>query len=825
MSSCHTRKQTAYTPSFPKLVDAASSAMATSVRIGAPSAELGVGNGLPLAVSGATHPPFTLRLRTSHNAQLDADMRRVPDTRSDASTPPKNRKTYALTSLQTAMGLESAEGGNGARGAIDFDPNCSNNNRALPEVVEVINTKFLKNGENQLRKAGDWIDSLGTQLINEELNEVTAPEVVTEERIIHAHTRDTNRHASGCSNGNVGLEKAEGKDCNSAVVIEEPSKVECKTRSFLGYYADLEACYARAAMKKTSNDKESCDEPVGPQLLHDNLVTMEPPQLSEAAETGADEERLIRRPVVFEQQAGPRLLSDDDLSWTTLSQESASLTSPDYSDALWTEPSFDSDPDLPPGWKKVSDASGTYYWHVPTGTTQWEHPGPCDSPAPPRSTDLVGNVNFHSESPGSTDKDVCSVESSPADTPDDFSGDTASDIQAATAVPDPSLKEFEGATLRYASLKLSRNVKQDDMQDSKETIASHPESKCFAVRSLGWVEMAEEDLVPVKSSVAVNNCIRQLSYRKNDIRDTAGIWGEGKDMFLVLENNLLSLVDPMDRSVLHAQPIASIRVWGVGRDNGRDFAYVARDKLTRVLKCHVFRCDTPAKAIATSLHDICSKIMADRKTAKALENEDSSLQAEKQDATCDIPIQVDFPTPKTELVQKFHVQYVGSLPVAKPVGMDILSGAIASLLAAHKPEQWTPVIINVTSATITVCQEQVEHEVILECRIRYLSFMGVGYDVHAFAFVMAAGPERFECHVFWCDSNAAGLSEAVQAACVLRYQKCLDVRPAGAKARITPPLPAHTVARRVGCSVKRGMQSILGSFKTSTSLTQATPSP
>lgn len=50
--------------------------------------------------------------------------------------------------------------------------------------------------------------------------------------------------------------------------------------------------------------------------------------------------------------------------------------------------------------------------------------------------------------------------------------------------------------------------------------------QCFAVRSLGWVEMAEEDLAPGKSSVAVNNCIRQLSYCKNDIRDTVGIWGE-----------------------------------------------------------------------------------------------------------------------------------------------------------------------------------------------------------------------------------------------------------------------------------------------------------
>lgn len=44
---------------------------------------------------------------------------------------------------------------------------------------------------------------------------------------------------------------------------------------------------------------------------------------------------------------------------------------------------------------------------------------------------------------------------------------------------------------------------------------------------------------------------------------------QGKDMYLILENDMLSLVDPMDRTVLHSQPIVSIRVWGVGRDNGR----------------------------------------------------------------------------------------------------------------------------------------------------------------------------------------------------------------------------------------------------------------
>ncbi|KAG7247167.1 hypothetical protein CRUP_037652, partial [Coryphaenoides rupestris] len=75
-------------------------------------------------------------------------------------------------------------------------------------------------------------------------------------------------------------------------------------------------------------------------------------------------------------------------------------------------------------------------------------------------------------------------------------------------------------------------------------------------------------MAPGKSSVAVNNCIRQLSYHKHNLHDTVGIWGEGKDMLMVLENDTMNLIDPLGQTLLHAQPIASIRVWGVGRDNG-----------------------------------------------------------------------------------------------------------------------------------------------------------------------------------------------------------------------------------------------------------------
>ncbi|XP_027246601.1 amyloid-beta A4 precursor protein-binding family B member 2 isoform X8 [Cricetulus griseus] len=694
-------------------------------------------------------PPNTLNLRSSHNELLNAEIKH-----SDAknSTPPKCRKKYALTNIQAAMGLSDPA----------VQPLLGNGSA---------NIKLVKNGENQLRKAAEQ----GQQ--------------------------DPNKNISPTAVINITSEKLEVKD------LHPPESSGCeilpsqprRTKSFLNYYADLETsarelgqnldpCQGVGEEKAQPGPGQApvvigngdllLQKPNRPQSSPEDgqvaTVSSSPETKKDHPKTGAKTDCALHRI----QNLAP---SDEESSWTTLSQDSASPSSPDETD-IWSDHSFQTDPDLPPGWKRINDIAGTYYWHIPTGTTQWERP-----------------VSIPVDLQGSRKGSLSSVTSSP--TPEN------EDLHAATVNPDPSLKEFEGATLRYASLKL-RNAPHADDDDSC-SVNSDPEAKCFAVRSLGWVEMAEEDLAPGKSSVAVNNCIRQLSYCKNDIRDTVGIWGEGKDMYLILENDMLSLVDPMDRSVLHSQPIVSIRVWGVGRDNGRDFAYVARDKDTRILKCHVFRCDTPAKAIATSLHEICSKIMAERKNAKALAC--SSLQ-ERTNVSLDVPLQVDFPTPKTELVQKFHVQYLGMLPVDKPVGMDTLNSAIENLMTSSSQEDWPSVNMNVADATVTVISEKNEEEVLVECRVRFLSFMGVGKDVHTFAFIMDTGNQRFECHVFWCEPNAANVSEAVQAACMLRYQKCLVARPPSQKVRPPPP-PVDSMTRRVTTNVKRGVLSLIDTLK------------
>uniref|UniRef100_A0A665UR04 Amyloid beta (A4) precursor protein-binding, family B, member 2b n=1 Tax=Echeneis naucrates TaxID=173247 RepID=A0A665UR04_ECHNA len=114
--------------------------------------------------------------------------------------------------------------------------------------------------------------------------------------------------------------------------------------------------------------------------------------------------------------------SDEELSWTTLSQES---NSPEETD-IWSEQSFQTDPDLPPGWKKITDMAGIYYWHIPTGTTQWERPATRQAPTGQTESLTLG------EHTASTPRKHSLVSLSPSPTPDHESCQTEVFFRAST---------------------------------------------------------------------------------------------------------------------------------------------------------------------------------------------------------------------------------------------------------------------------------------------------------------------------------------------------------------------------------------------------------
>ncbi|POI23344.1 hypothetical protein CIB84_012907, partial [Bambusicola thoracicus] len=346
-------------------------------------------------------------------------------------------------------------------------------------------------------------------------------------------------------------------------------------------------------------------------------------------------------------------------------------------DNLWSDQSLETDPDLPPGWRKIHDSLGTYYWHVPTGTTQWQHPA--------RSTSPGGCLE--------ADEEETLQET-------DCQASVVKHISKARPVPSPMASLTRRTSLTWQG---------DDFQQR----GAEPSSKCFAVRSLGWVEIPEEDLAPGKSSIAVNNCIQQLSNSQG--RGSADSWGEGQDLVMILKKDTMSLVDPLDHSLIHCQPILNIRVWGVGCNKGRDFAFVASDKDTCVLKCHVFRCNVPAKGIAKALHGMCSQVRSAELSRRAAPGQRAPRKPDRRpwQIVAERAAAGSGPSPRGAALEpisaatwplrtadvqdavgrpprRYEALYIGSRPVPRAMGMDVLNAAIEQLLAGPGRHSWTP---------------------------------------------------------------------------------------------------------------------------------------
>ncbi|KAK7601089.1 hypothetical protein V9T40_008530 [Parthenolecanium corni] len=457
--------------------------------------------------------------------------------------------------------------------------------------------------------------------------------------------------------------------------------------------------------------------------------------------------------------------SSSSFASTTSSSSSSSTANSaaaSFTGSLCTSPQEN----LPFGWEKHEDSDGPYYWHIKSGIIQRD---------PPRM------VN-------------------------DETNESLKNIDKALS----SFQNFE--TLSRESIlrnKINRELgegaekkKKEEMLFKRRSYPANFESEYrekgvrFAVRSLGWVEISEEDLTPERSSKAVNKCIVDLSLGLNTIMDAVGRWGDGKDLFMDLDEGSLKLIDPENLTVLNTQPIHTIRVWGVGRDNGSDFAYVARDRISRKHMCHVFRCDIPARTIANTLRDICKKIMIERSLqqnlVKSFDMNGSCKQGSSVIRPTNLPTESkknyhrgnfstlvpSLPTPMEEPKKIIKALYLGSLQVGRATGMDVLNDAINQLMTEKPQNEWELVNVAVAPSTITISDFE-DDKVIVECRVRYLSFLGIGKDSKQCAFIMHTAQDTFVCHVFHCEPSSGVLSKTVEAACKLRYQKCLDAHPPG----------------------------------------------
>jgi len=94
-------------------------------------------------------------------------------------------------------------------------------------------------------------------------------------------------------------------------------------------------------------------------------------------------------------------------------------------------------------------------------------------------------------------------------------------------------------------------------------------------------------------------------------------------------------------------------------------------------------------------------------------------------------------------------------------------------------DDWSTVSVSVAPSTVSI--SFLDGREPIECRVRFLSFLGIGSNVQQAAFIMHTAQNTFMCHVFHCEPTAGPLCKTIEAACKLRYQKCLDARPTSSR--------------------------------------------
>lgn len=72
------------------------------------------------------------------------------------------------------------------------------------------------------------------------------------------------------------------------------------------------------------------------------------------------------------------------------------------------------------------------------------------------------------------------------------------------------------------------------LEKENRALPEHQYPIRFAIRSLGWVPIAEDDLSQEKSSRAVNKCIVDFSSGKRDINDVVGRWGDVSTLYIYI---------------------------------------------------------------------------------------------------------------------------------------------------------------------------------------------------------------------------------------------------------------------------------------------------
>lgn len=146
-----------------------------------------------------------------------------------------------------------------------------------------------------------------------------------------------------------------------------------------------------------------------------------------------------------------------------------------------------------------------------------------------------------------------------------------------------------------------------------------------------------------------------------------------------------------------------------------------------------------------------------------------------------------FPTPMEEPRKVLKAQYIGSMQVRRPSGMETLNDAIDQMISQVPPDQWREVNVAVAPSVVTITDSEVsiwttfnkrsfkllkcknvpqdEERIIVESRVRFLSFLGIGRQVEHCGFIVHTANDVYIAHVLCCHPSSGAICKTIEAAC------------------------------------------------------------
>lgn len=274
-------------------------------------------------------PPTSLTLRSSHNHLLIEDV-----ISQGQDTPPKCRKKYALMSMQSAMGLGD--------GAAPPPPSSSSS-----ITDNATNLKLAKNGANQLRKAAELQDQNKNTTNEDEIGNITEDSDHELELSIDSQTElddfdvPANKETSDFHNDESNA-RDQTEDSDELLILSEKTELLRKSpqiqkdKLFLESHSDdlsqdeprvqdYDVTLPLLKEKDLSpplSRKQRSPEDIPLLSIGSSSASSSPETKKDRPRTGAKTDRALHRI----QNLPP---SDEESSWTTLSQDSTSLGSPE----------------------------------------------------------------------------------------------------------------------------------------------------------------------------------------------------------------------------------------------------------------------------------------------------------------------------------------------------------------------------------------------------------------------------------------------------------------------------------------------------------------